>query len=110
MISSILNTFLQLRDPIVNNWMARIYTSLPIDSMLSCMVECELDLDCKLFTIQDGLCRLGNGLTFNTSVPPMANHLEGVYVDKGTFECIVHLKTKEMQYIMTEIIDFRDCQ
>lgn len=85
MISKTLGSFLKLTDPIVNYWMARIYTSIPLDSLLFCAVECEFDLDCKLFTIEDGLCHLGNGITYNHSVLPIENHSEEIYVDTGTF-------------------------
>lgn len=84
MVSWLLNPYLHLEDPIVNHWNARTYLTVPKDSLMRCVLECESDNNCQMFTFSEGLCHLGSGVVFNQTVSSVANPPEGVYVDQGS--------------------------
>ncbi|XP_059090607.1 uncharacterized protein LOC131886331 isoform X1 [Tigriopus californicus] len=81
--SSTLSMFLRLTNPIVNDWMARIYAFVPIISIFDCAVECVTDFNCQLYAVEDGMCLLGNGIVFNSSMPVAKNPSEGIFVATG---------------------------
>lgn len=83
-LMSVLNSFLHLVDPIVHHWNLAIYSQVPKGSLLDCAMECESDLECQLFIFETGICQMGNGTTYDKSIPSTSNNLGGVYVNLGT--------------------------